>query len=128
LPCQILDTRKTSPGLRLLEKYAVRCGGGHNHRLGLYDGILIKDNHLAALAEKGSGSFFAAKKVPDPFSASAALEGVVRRARQQQANHTTLELEVDFLEQLDVALACRPDIVLLDNMTIEQYREAVQRR
>src|SRR5205823_8833013 len=49
LPCQVLDTRKTTPGWRLLEKYAVRCGGGHNHRIGLYDGILLKDNHLAAL-------------------------------------------------------------------------------
>ena len=112
LPCQILDTRKTSPGMRLLEKYAVRCGGGHNHRLGLYDGILIKDNHLAALQ-------IIERKLP--------IEGVVRRAREQ-VNHATMELEVDFLEQLDVALACRPDIVLLDNMTTEQFREAVQRR
>src|SRR5262245_1507012 len=53
LPCRILDTRKTTPGWRLLEKYAVRCGGGHNHRLGLHDGILIKDNHLAALSQQG---------------------------------------------------------------------------
>jgi nicotinate-nucleotide pyrophosphorylase (carboxylating) len=108
LPCMVLDTRKTLPGYRLLAKYAVRCGGGHNHRMGLHDGILIKDNHLAAL---GIG--------PD------AVGEAVRRARQRPV---PVEVEVDTLDQLDSALAARPDIVLLDNMSPNQLREAVQRR
>lgn len=110
LPCQILDTRKTMPGWRLLEKYAVRCGGGHNHRMGLYDGILIKDNHLAAL---GGG--------PD------AVRLAIEKARQHAPN-MPIEVEVDNLDQLDVALACRPDIILLDNMKLDLLREAVRRR
>jgi nicotinate-nucleotide pyrophosphorylase (carboxylating) len=111
LSCRILDTRKTTPGWRLLEKYAVRCGGGHNHRTGLYDGILIKDNHLAALAGHA-----------DPVGEA------VRRARQKHGTSIPLEIEVDTLAQLDQALAERPDIVLLDNMTPDQMREAVRRR
>jgi len=110
LPVKLLDTRKTTPGWRLLEKYAVRCGGGHNHRVGLWDAFLVKDNHLAALA----GS-------PDPVGEA------VRRARAANAA-VPLEIEVDTLEQLDRALAARPDIVLLDNMSPEQMREAVRRR
>ena len=111
LPCQVLDTRKTTPGWRLLEKYAVRMGGGHNHRLGLHDGVLIKDNHLAAL---GGG--------PEAIAKAVAL------ARQKHGASVPLEVEVDTLEQLDAALAAGPDIVLLDNMTSEQMREAVRRR
>jgi nicotinate-nucleotide pyrophosphorylase (carboxylating) len=110
-PCRILDTRKTTPGWRLLEKYAVRCGGGTNHRMGLYDAILIKDNHLAALGSD--------------------LETVTRavQAARQQAGHTVpLIIEVDRLDQLDRALACGPDIVLLDNMTPDTMHEAVNRR
>jgi nicotinate-nucleotide pyrophosphorylase (carboxylating) len=110
LPCRILDTRKTTPGWRLLEKYAVRQGGGHNHRMGLYDGILIKDNHLAAL---GPGK---------------AITQAVRSARDHAGHTVPLEIEVDSLEQLDEALRCGPDIVLLDNMPPEQMREAVRRR
>ncbi|MFO0805790.1 MAG: carboxylating nicotinate-nucleotide diphosphorylase [Gemmataceae bacterium] len=106
---KILDTRKTTPGWRLLEKYAVRMGGGTNHRLGLFDGILIKDNHLAG------------------------LNGDVRRAvmlaREAPGNETyAIEVEVDSLEQLDEALAARADIVLLDNMDVVMMREAVRRR
>lgn len=106
---KILDTRKTTPGWRLLEKYAVRMGGGTNHRLGLFDGILIKDNHLAG------------------------LDGDVRRAvmlaREAPGNETyPVEVEVDSLGQLDDALAARADIVLLDNMTTDMMREAVRRR
>lgn len=111
LPARVLDTRKTLPGWRLLEKYAVRQGGGHNHRLGLYDGILIKDNHLAA---RGQG-----------------VRAVAEQAqawRQRQQRLVPLEIEVDTLQQLDEVLGCRPDIVLLDNMTPEQLREAVRRR
>ena len=106
---KILDTRKTTPGWRLLEKYAVRCGGGTNHRIGLYDGILIKDNHLAGLG----GDVRAAVEAARAFPGNAGL-GV--------------EVEVDTLEQLEVALAVRADIVLLDNMTTDQLRAAVARR
>ena len=111
LPCQVLDTRKTTPGWRLLEKYAVRCGGGHNHRLGLGDGVLIKDNHLAA-AGGGVG----------------AVAEAVRRARERYGARFPLEIEVDDLRQFDAALAAKPDIVLLDNMPPEVMREAVRRR
>jgi nicotinate-nucleotide pyrophosphorylase (carboxylating) len=110
LPCKLLDTRKTTPGWRLLEKYAVRQGGGHNHRLGLHDGVLIKDNHLAALDH------------PDP------VKEAVRLARERYGNRVPVEVEVDTLEQFDRALEARPDIVLLDNMTPDQLREAVRRR
>ena len=92
---KILDTRKTTPGWRLLEKYAVRCGSGTNHRIGLYDGILIKDNHLAGLG----GDVRAAVEAARAFPGNAGL-GV--------------EVEVDTLEQLEVALAVRADIVLLE--------------
>jgi nicotinate-nucleotide pyrophosphorylase (carboxylating) len=114
LPARILDTRKTTPGWRLLEKYAVRCGGGHNHRLGLYDAILIKDNHLAATARRYS------------------IRDAVGQARGCPFGQFPVEVEVDLLEQLDEVLAAhsafRPDIVLLDNMSLDQLREAVRRR
>jgi nicotinate-nucleotide pyrophosphorylase (carboxylating) len=109
--CKVLDTRKTTPGWRLLEKYAVRCGGGHNYRIGLDDGILIKDNHLAAV---GGG--------PN------AVAEAVRLARQKYGAAFPLEIEVDDLTQFDAALTARPDIVLLDNMDPDQMREAVRRR
>ncbi|HZY84965.1 MAG TPA: carboxylating nicotinate-nucleotide diphosphorylase [Gemmataceae bacterium] len=111
LPCQVLDTRKTTPGWRLLEKYAVRCGGGTNHRMGLSDGVLIKDNHLAAL---GTGP--------------GVVGEAVRLARARYGTRVPLEIEVDDLAQLDGALTAGPDIVLLDNMTPDQLREAVRRR
>jgi nicotinate-nucleotide pyrophosphorylase (carboxylating) len=111
LSAHILDTRKTTPGWRLLEKYAVRAGGGQNHRLGLYDGILIKDNHLASVAA-GAGS----------------IARAVAAARSSARPGLPIEIEVDNLEQLEEALACRPDIVLLDNMQPTQIREAVRRR
>jgi nicotinate-nucleotide pyrophosphorylase (carboxylating) len=111
LQCQVLDTRKTTPGWRLLEKYAVRQGGGHNHRLGLYDGILIKDNHLAAVAP-----------CADPIAEA------VRLARAKHGTTLPLEIEVDTLAQLESALKAKPDIVLLDNMPPSEMRQAVQRR
>jgi len=112
LPLALLDTRKTTPGWRLLEKYAVRMGGGTNHRVGLYDGVLIKDNHLAGM--------------PDPRTA---VTDAIAAARSHPASrHLPIEVEVDTLEQLDEALAARPAIVLLDNMTNEQLRAAVARR
>ena len=110
-PCKVLDTRKTTPGWRLLEKYAVRCGGGHNHRMGLGDGVLIKDNHLAAV---GGGV--------------EAVAEAVRRAREKYGSRYPLEIEVDDLTQFDAALSARPDIVLLDNMRPDLMREAVRRR
>jgi nicotinate-nucleotide pyrophosphorylase (carboxylating) len=110
-PCQILDTRKTLPGWRLLAKYAVRCGGGHNHRMGLWDGVLIKDNHLAALGS-------------EPRAITRAIEAARRRVGQS----IPIEVEVDSLAQLDEALAARPDIVLLDNMDPQELHSAVERR
>jgi nicotinate-nucleotide pyrophosphorylase (carboxylating) len=107
LPVKILDTRKTIPGWRLLEKYAVRMGGGTNHRVGLYDMVLIKDNHLAATGNQ--------------------IAVAIERCRLQFPN-LPLEVEVESLDQLEVALRCRPDIVLLDNMPLDQMREAVARR
>src|SRR5262245_60189896 len=112
LPAQILDTRKTTPGWRLLEKYAVRCGGGHNHRMGLYDGILIKDNHLASLP------------IAD---CRLKIESGLNAARKSQSKGP-IEIEVENLEQLDAVLGCHPDIILLDNMDLPQMREAVTRR
>lgn len=110
--CQILDTRKTIPGWRLLEKYAVRCGGGTNHRMGLHDGILIKDNHLAGLCIVERGQQIAE---------------ATRRARLA-APGLPIEIEVDSLAQFDIALSERADIVLLDNMSVQQLGEAVRRR
>jgi len=112
LNCQILDTRKTLPGWRLLAKYAVRCGGGHNHRMGLFDGILIKDNHLGALRSANGGL---------------RIEDVVRRARET-APGMPVEIEVDNLDLFDQVLSCRPDVIMLDNMTREDMRAAVTRR
>jgi nicotinate-nucleotide pyrophosphorylase (carboxylating) len=102
---RIRDSRKTLPGLRLLEKYAVRCGGGVNHRLGLGDAILIKDNHVAAAG-----------------SVAAAL-----RAARAQAPDLPCEVEVDTLDQLDEALAEKAELVLLDNFTPERCADAVRR-
>lgn len=116
LPCKILDTRKTLPGWRLLEKYAVRCGGGHNHRMGLYDGILVKDNHLAAWKGK--------KELP---SLLLAIKRMGKFGKIQISN-LPLEIEIDDLNQLGLALGCFPDMVLLDNMSPENLRQAVQMR
>jgi nicotinate-nucleotide pyrophosphorylase (carboxylating) len=103
---RIRDTRKTLPGLRLLEKYAVRCGGGVNHRLGLGDAVLIKDNHVAAAGSVG-----------------AAL-----RAARERAPHLPCEVEVDSLEQFDEVLALGAELVLLDNFSVADTAEAVRRR
>ena len=104
----ILDTRKTVPGLRRLDKYAVQCGGGTNHRVGLHDAILIKDNHLAFWKQRHKGT----------------LADAVRAARQAYPG-LKLEIEVDSLEQLQEALPGRPDWVLLDNMTPQMTAAAV---
>lgn len=114
----ILDTRKTTPGWRLLEKYAVRHGGGHNHRLGLYDEILIKDNHLAALA----------RPLSPPEVGGDPLTEAVQLARQKHGTAVPLEIEVDTLAQLEIALKAKPDMILLDNMSLDDLRQAVRRR
>jgi nicotinate-nucleotide pyrophosphorylase (carboxylating) len=110
LDCKILDTRKTTPALRLLEKYAVRKGGGHNHRMGLYDAILVKDNHLAALKEQAS-----------PITTAI-------QAARTHIPSASIEIEVEGFDQFDEALALTPDIILLDNMTSGELAEAVSRR
>lgn len=106
---QILDTRKTTPGWRRLEKYAVQCGGGKNHRFGLFDQVLIKDNHLAALAGASPNAIAAA----------------VQRARAHYPQ-LAVEVEADTLAQVEQALAAGADLILLDNMTLDQLRSAVQ--
>jgi nicotinate-nucleotide pyrophosphorylase (carboxylating) len=118
---RIYDTRKTTPGWRRLEKYAVRCGGGLNHRGGLDEAVLIKDNHLALGAEAA-----------DPTKRFTPAEAVTlaRRFAERQLGKPNMivEVEVDTLEQFDAVLPVRPDIVLLDNMNPGQLREAVLRR
>jgi nicotinate-nucleotide pyrophosphorylase (carboxylating) len=104
-PAQIVCTRKTTPGLRVLEKYAVRCGGGSNHRFGLDDGVLIKDNHLAL-----AGS----------------IAEAVAKVRQRAGHMVKIEVEVDTLDQLREALQTGIDAVLLDNMTPQQLAQAVE--
>jgi len=103
---QIVDTRKTTPGLRALEKYAVRCGGGFNHRFGLDDAILIKDNHIAACGS---------------------VAEAVRRAKAAVGHLMKVEVEIDRLDQLDEAMAHEPDVVMLDNFSLADMSEAVRR-
>ncbi|MEJ0050020.1 MAG: carboxylating nicotinate-nucleotide diphosphorylase [Methylovirgula sp.] len=102
---KIVCTRKTTPGLRAIEKYAVRAGGGQNHRFGLYDEVLIKDNHIAI---------------------AGGVTAALRRAKQHVGHMVKIEIEVDSLEQLREALSEKPDVVLLDNMTPAQLAEAVK--
>ncbi len=106
---QILDTRKTTPGWRQMEKYAVACGGGKNHRIGLYDMVLIKDNHLAALRNAR------------PNAIAAAVQGA--RAAYPKLK---VEVEADTLEQVGQALEAGADMILLDNMSLEELRAAVR--
>jgi len=103
---RIADTRKTTPGLRALEKYAVRCGGGVNHRFGLDDAILIKDNHVAACGGVGPA---------------------LARARAYAGHLMKVEVEVDTLAQFDEALPHRPDVIMLDNFSLPDLNEAVRR-
>lgn len=104
VPTRLVDTRKTTPGHRLLEKYAVRVGGGHNHRFGLYDAVMIKDNHI-----KGSGG----------------ITQAVQAARQQIPHTMKIEVEVENFDQLHEALAAGADIIMLDNMIPAKMQEAV---
>ena len=102
---RMLDTRKTLPGLRLAQKYAVTCGGGHNHRIGLYDAFLIKENHIAACG-----------------GIAAAVEEARRIARD-----LPVEVEVETFEELDLALTAGADVIMLDNFSLDDMREAVRR-
>jgi nicotinate-nucleotide pyrophosphorylase (carboxylating) len=116
---RIYDTRKTTPGWRRLEKYAVRCGGGCNHRTGLFDAILIKDNHLA----------FAGLSSNPAQAVARARQFIADSAEHYpELRDLLIEVEVDHLSQLESVLAAGPDLVLLDNMTTEQLRAAVALR
>ena len=105
---RIVDTRKTTPGLRALERHAVRCGGGHNHRFSLSDAVMAKDNHLAILTAQG-------------LSVTEAL----LKARAGLSHTTHVEVEVDGIEQIEPVLAAGIDTIMLDNFTLEQLREGV---
>ena len=105
----LIDTRKTIPGLRALEKYAVRCGGGHNHRQNLGDGVLIKDNHIAALKLRG-----------------VSLGDMVRMAHERASHTIKVEVEVTTLEEAEEALDAGAQLLLLDNMSPELMRRAVE--
>lgn len=109
LDSRIVDTRKTTPGMRVLEKYAVRVGGGHNHRLHLGDGVLIKDNHLAALRSQGL-----------------AMKDIISRARERAPFNLKVEVEVRTAQEAVEAVEAGADIVMLDNMGLEEMRQAVQ--
>ncbi len=102
---RIVDTRKTLPGLRLAQKYAVHCGGGYNHRIGLYDGILIKENHIIA---------------------AGGIRKALEQARQLVHGHVFIQVEVETLAELEEALTCGASMILLDNMNLDEMREAVR--
>ena len=103
---KIVDTRKTTPGLRVFEKYAVRCGGGKNHRFGLSDGVMIKDNHIVA---------------------AGGIKQAVDMARQNAPHTLKIEVETETLEQIDEAISAGADIIMLDNMDVQQMTDAVKR-
>jgi nicotinate-nucleotide pyrophosphorylase (carboxylating) len=110
LPVDILDTRKTTPGMRLLEKYAVAMGGGRNHRFNLSDGILIKDNHLATLRAHGM-----------------TLKEIVAKAKSNAPKGIKVEVEVTNLKEVEEAVAAKADIIMFDNMNPVQMRRAVKK-
>ena len=118
-PCRVYDTRKTVPGWRLLDKYAVRMGGGWNHRLGLYDAVLIKDNHLAAAVANGMS----------PADAVRTGRGFVMKTfPPSRSSLMVVEVEIDTIAELEAVLRAVPDIVLLDNMDIAQLTRCVEMR
>ena len=102
---KLVDTRKTTPGWRVLEKYAVRMGGAHNHRMGLYDGVLIKDNHIAV---------------------SGGIAKAVKQVRQAISHLVKVEVEAATVEAVQEALAAGVDVIMLDNMTLDQIRQAIR--
>jgi len=105
LPVRIFDTRKTTPGLRILEKYAVRMGGGYNHRFGLYDAVLIKDNHLAV---------------------AGGIKSAIKSVQKLIPHTTKIEVEAEDLSQVKEALKMQVDIIMLDNMNLDTMKEAVK--
>lgn len=123
LPVRIMDTRKTTPGLRLLEKYAVRVGGGENHRMNLGDGILIKDNHLAALCSRGLSLKEVVAKVRQ--NAPLSLRGAPSRSNLE-ARQTQIEVEVKTPQEALEATEAGADIIMLDNMSLGDIRQAVK--
>ncbi len=108
IPVRIVDTRKTTPGLRILEKAAVRAGGAHNHRFSLSDAVMLKDNHLAVLSAQGLD-----------------LTEAIRAVRSRIPHTTHLEVEVDRLDQLAAVIAAEPDTIMLDNFTLDDLRAGV---
>jgi nicotinate-nucleotide pyrophosphorylase (carboxylating) len=117
--CRLYDTRKTTPGFRRLEKYAVRCGGGHNHRTGLFDAFLIKDNHLGLARSDAPLS---------PLEAVAQARRWAGTAMEGRPAPSMIEVEVDSLDQLVAALQARPQIVMLDNFKVDDLAKAVALR
>jgi len=108
---KILDTRKTIPGLRVLEKYAVKCGGGFNHRLGLWDMILIKDNH---------------KKINNSLSGGVSVKHTIKKLiHEVRRKNKKIEIEVENLREFRDALSAKPDIIMLDNMNLKQIKQAL---
>ena len=105
---RIVDTRKTTPGLRALERHAIRCGGGHNHRFSLSDAVLVKDNHLAVLTSRGTS-----------------ITEAITSARRHLGHTTRIEVEVDRLDQIEPAIAGGADIIMLDNFDLAALREGV---
>lgn len=125
---QVLDTRKTTPGWRRLEKYAVACGGGTNHRMGLYDAVMLKDNHLAFFRSQVNE-----ESMVIPSALKQSREWIKANASTlPNGEKTILQLEVDTIDQFEVSItednATQPDIVLLDNMSTDQLKEAVEIR
>lgn len=115
---EILDTRKTIPGLRVLEKYAVKCGGGENHRMGLWDGALVKENHITVVTRQ---SLLVSKR-------KNTLETIIKDIRKKIPKNMPVEIEVRNLAGLKDTLRARPDVIMLDNMSIRQIKKAVDIR
>jgi len=110
---KVLDSRKTTPGLRILEKYAVRMGGGYNHRFGLFDQVLIKDNHISMFKKKSPGS---------------SLGAIIEKTRKSLKEKVLIEIEVNDFKELSSALRAFPDIIMLDNMSLSVMRKSVMLR
>lgn len=115
-PVKIMDTRKTTPGLRILEKYAVRCAGGFNHRMGLWDQILIKDNHLFVY------------RIPYTAYRKKPLEELIKKIKRKKPKGMKIEVEVRNLQELKAMLVAKPDIIMLDNFKLKDIRKAVKIR
>jgi nicotinate-nucleotide pyrophosphorylase (carboxylating) len=122
-PARIMDTRKTTPGLRYLERYAVRVGGGHNHRMGLYDQILLKDNHLKIIGTNQHKT--QSRDVPKDGSMSN-IYRLVQRAREVTENEVLIEVEVEDIGSIKTVLEAGVDIIMLDNMSPSEMVKAIK--